>query len=88
MNIKIYGADWCQDCIITKEFLSSKNIRFKYISITNNNKAISLIEKINNGKRIIPTLDIDGKIYVNPGVNKLISIIDKKLNLQKLNKNT
>ena len=27
------------------------------------------------GKRIIPTIDIDEKIYVNPGISKLSKII-------------
>ena len=33
------------------------------------------IEKANNGKRIIPTLDIDGVIYSNPGISRLMKII-------------
>ena len=77
MNIKMYGADWCSDCIIAKEFLKSKGIEFEYIVITNNEEAINFIKKVNNGKRVIPTLDIDGKIYVNPGINGLMNIIQE-----------
>ena len=75
MDIKIYGADWCPDCVNAKNFLSSKGIDFEYIIITNNDEAIAFLEKVNNGKRIIPTLDIDGEIYTNPGISKLIKII-------------
>ena len=32
---------------------------------------------INNGKRVIPTIDIDGQIYSNPGINKVMKIIEK-----------
>ena len=77
MKIKIYGADWCSDCINLKNFLSSREIQFEYVVITDNHEAISFIETINNGKRIIPTIDIDGEIYVNPGINKVIKIIEK-----------
>ena len=78
MNIKIYGADWCPDCINAKNFLKSKGIEFEYIVITDNNEAIAFLEKVNNGKRIIPTLDIDGKIYTNPGINGLMKILENK----------
>ncbi len=76
MKIKIYGADWCSDCIHLKKFLISKNIPFKYIVITKNPEAISFLEKVNHGKRIIPTLDVDGKIYANPGISELMKIIE------------
>jgi thioredoxin reductase (NADPH) len=76
MNIKIYGADWCPDCVTAKKFLNSKEVEFEYIDITDNKEAIALIEKINNGKRIIPTLMIDGVSYTNPGINGLIKILE------------
>ena len=75
MNIKVYGADWCSDCITTKRFLEEKGIEFEYIIITNNQQAINFLEKVNNGKRIIPTLDIEGVIYTNPGISGLMKII-------------
>ena len=75
MNIKMYGADWCSDCIHAKNFLNSKKIEFEYINITNNDNAITFLEKVNNGKRVIPTLEIDGEIYVNPGIKALMKII-------------
>ena len=75
MDIKMYGADWCSDCVHAKKFLNSKGIIFEYIVITDNDDAIAFVERVNNGKRIIPTLDIDGEIHVNPGINGLMKII-------------
>ncbi|MDP7567772.1 MAG: glutaredoxin family protein [Flavobacteriales bacterium] len=75
MNIKIYGADWCSDCLVAKRFLDEKGIKYEYIIITDNDDAITFLEKVNNGKRVIPTLDIDGEIYTNPGINGLMKII-------------
>tara|TARA_X000000368_G_C22840376_1_gene627365 strand:+ start:497 stop:730 length:234 start_codon:yes stop_codon:yes gene_type:complete len=75
LKIKIYGADWCSDCVAAKDFLKSKGIKFNYIDITENQDAINILENINAGKRIIPTIDFDGKIYVNPGISKLSKII-------------
>jgi len=75
MNIKVYGADWCPDCVNTKNFLNSKGVEFDYIDITDNEQAIALVEQINNGRRVIPTLVVDGKTYTNPGIAGLMNIL-------------
>ncbi len=75
MNIKVYGADWCPDCTNAKGFLNSKGVEFEYIDITDNEAAIALVEQINNGKRIIPTLMVDGVAHTNPGINGLMKIL-------------
>ena len=75
MNIKVYGADWCSDCVTAKGFLDSKGVEFEYIDITDNQQAIALVEKINNGRRVIPTLIVDGVSFTNPGINGLMKIL-------------
>ena len=75
MNIKVYGADWCSDCVTAKKFLNSKGVDFEYIDITDNQQAINLVEKINNGRRVIPTLIVDGVSFTNPGINGLMKIL-------------
>jgi len=75
MKIKMYGADWCSDCVAAKKWLTSKKVIFEYIIITNNNDAINFLEEVSGGKRVVPTFDIDGRIYINPGINGLIKII-------------
>ena len=78
MKIKIYGADWCPDCVNAKNFLSAKGVEYEYIIITDNPEAIAFVEKINNGKRVIPTLEVDGVAYSNPGINGLMKILENK----------
>ena len=75
MNIKVFGADWCSDCVTAKRFLDSKGVEFEYIDITDNQQAINLVEKINNGRRVIPTLVVDGVSFTNPGINGLMKIL-------------
>jgi|TARA_B110000285_G_scaffold144546_1_gene161461 thioredoxin reductase (NADPH) len=75
MNIKVYGADWCSDCVTAKKFLNSKGVDFEYIDITDNQQAIAVVEKINNGRRVIPTLIVDGVSFTNPGINGLMKIL-------------
>jgi thioredoxin reductase (NADPH) len=71
----VYGADWCSDCVTAKRFLDSKGVEFSYIDITDNQQAIDLVEKINDGRRVIPTLIVDGVSFTNPGIDGLMKIL-------------
>ncbi|MCL4142968.1 UNVERIFIED_CONTAM: hypothetical protein GTU68_007938 [Idotea baltica] len=65
-TLKLYGADWCPDCRRAKSYLKENNIPFDFIDVDIDESATRLVETINNGKRIIPTLDLNGKTFTNP----------------------
>ena len=79
MEIKLYGASWCSDCVRTKSFLDIKAVDYEYIDITDNNEAIAFVEKINKGKRVIPVLMMGGVSYTNPSIDNLKKILHNKL---------
>lgn len=70
-TLKLYGADWCPDCRRAKAFLVKNNIQFEFIDVDLDEDATRLVEKINGGKRIIPTLDLNGNTLTNPSNSKL-----------------
>jgi len=74
-KIKLYGADWCPDCRRAKSFLKENQIDFEFIDVDLDRKATSLVESINNGKRIIPTLLINEKSYTNPDNDVLADVL-------------
>lgn len=74
-NVKIYGANWCPDCRRVKDFLKKNNIEFEDFNLDINPESAIIVENINNGKRIIPTLLIDEKPYSNPQNNILSEIL-------------
>ena len=65
-RVQLYGANWCPDCRRAKSYLSDHGINFQYIDIDQHDWAIAAVEEINQGKRVIPTVLIDGKPYSNP----------------------
>lgn len=73
--IKLYGADWCPDCLRVKSFLSKNNMQFEFIDVDINKEATNLVEQINHGKRIIPTLIINEKTYSNPDNSELAIVL-------------
>lgn len=70
-EITLYGADWCPDCRRAKSFLNDNNISYNFIDVDLDKAATQRVEEINNGKRIIPTLIINGKTYTNPDNTQL-----------------
>ncbi len=74
-KIIVYGAQWCPDCRRTKDFLDKQKIDFEYVNVDVSLEASALVEQINKGKRIIPTLLIDGKSYTNPQNHELSKVL-------------
>ncbi len=65
--IVVYGADWCPDCSRAKQYLGEQMVNFRWVDIERDPEARAYVERVNNGKRIIPTIVFeDGSILVEP----------------------
>ncbi|NER12958.1 FAD-dependent oxidoreductase [Leptobacterium flavescens] len=82
--IQLYGADWCPDCRRAKSYLKDNEINFQFIDVDEHDWATTKVEKINNGKRIIPTILINNVAYTNPDNAYLRDIL--KLDAEKQTK--
>jgi len=66
-DITIYGADWCSDVRRAKAFLDQRQIEYKWVDTDQDSEARAYVERVNNGKRVIPTIVFgDGSILVEP----------------------
>ena len=74
-KITFYGADWCHDCKRAKAYLNENNIAYDFVDVDIDQKATDLVETINNGKRIIPTIVINDKPFTNPKNDILASVL-------------
>ena len=74
-DLKLFGADWCPDCRRAKAFLNENSIDFEFIDVDIDKDATRLVEKINKGKRIIPTLVVNNKSLTNPDNATLASAL-------------
>ncbi len=74
-EIVMYGADWCPDCRRAKSFLEENGIEYEYRDTELDENAVEIVERLNNGKRIIPTFEILGQTYTNPDNAMLASAL-------------
>ena len=66
-RIRMYGAPWCPDCRLSKQFLNEHRVLYEWNDIDKDEKARAYVQEINNGKQIIPTIVFpDGSILVEP----------------------
>ena len=78
-EIIIYGTTWCPDCKRAKQFFGEQRIPYFNIDIEQHPEGLALIEQLNQGKRIIPTIVFpDGSILAEPSNAQLA----EKLGLQ------
>jgi len=62
-SIKIYTTTQCSDCRAAKRFLAEQLISYEEINIEEDFAAAEVVAQMNEGKRSVPTFDIDGKFF-------------------------
>jgi thioredoxin reductase (NADPH) len=75
-RIILYGADWCPDCKRAKAFLDGHGLHYQFIDVDKYRWATQKVERINNGKRIIPTILVDGAPHTNPDNARLTELLN------------
>jgi thioredoxin reductase (NADPH) len=78
-NLTVYGATWCSDCKRAKKFLGEQRVHYNWVDVEQDAEGLALVERVNSGKRIIPTIMFDDEsILVEPSNAELAA----KLGLQ------
>jgi thioredoxin reductase (NADPH) len=66
-GITLYGTTWCPDCKQAKQFLGEQRIAYTFADIENDPAGQAVVERLNHGRQIIPTIVFpDGSILVEP----------------------
>ena len=66
-NIKMYGTVWCSDCKRSKKFFGEQRVHYDFIDIDEEPAGLKIVEELNEGKQIIPTIVFDdGSTLVEP----------------------
>ena len=66
-HLIVYGTTWCPDCKRSKQFLGEQRIHYDWVDIEKDAEAMTYVEQVNQGKRIIPTIVFpDGSILAEP----------------------
>ncbi|MCA1593137.1 MAG: NrdH-redoxin [Acidobacteria bacterium] len=61
--IKMYTTTWCGDCRNAKRFLQGQSIAYEEINIEEQEGAAERVMSLNDGKRKVPTFEVDGRAF-------------------------
>lgn len=75
MSVRVYTTQWCSDCWRAKRFLQENGVDFSEIDIEQDDEAVELVMAKNDGKRRVPTFEVDGAYYGNPTIPELARIV-------------
>jgi mycoredoxin len=62
-TIRIYTTSWCPDCYRAKSFLKQRGVTFEEINIEHTPGAAEFVMSSNQGKRRVPTFEVDGRTF-------------------------
>jgi mycoredoxin len=61
-RIVMYTTTWCGDCRAAKRFLAGRGIPYEEVDIEQHAEAAEIVMRLNDGMRMVPTLDVEGTI--------------------------
>ncbi|MGB0036286.1 MAG: glutaredoxin family protein [Candidatus Acidiferrales bacterium] len=62
-EITVYSTCWCGDCRRVKQFLRERKIAFREVNVDESPEAEELILRVNDGRRKVPTVEVDGRYF-------------------------
>jgi len=70
-GVKVYGTEACEDTSATCNNLDSLGVQYQYIDVEADAKAQAWVKEQNGGKQKTPTVDVRGRILIEPSEREL-----------------
>ncbi len=65
-QVTVYGADWCGDTSMTRNYLKKLGVPFQYVNVDKQPEGAEWVREQNGGKQKLPTVDVAGKVLSMP----------------------
>ncbi|MGH2697975.1 MAG: glutaredoxin family protein [Actinomycetota bacterium] len=73
--VTMYTTSWCGYCRRLERQLEGAGIAVQKIDIEAQEQFGARIERETGGYRTVPTLEIEGELYVNPSFNQVVRVV-------------
>jgi glutaredoxin len=70
-NVTVYGSKDCGDTIRAMRFMDDRQISYEFKDVDESPELNDYIAKLNHGKRVMPTIQIDNEFLINPSDSAL-----------------
>ncbi len=76
-NIAVYGSQQCPDTIRARKWLDSEQVQYEFKDLDESPELNDYVADLNNGKRVIPAIQIDNSVLINPSEQELASAVQQ-----------
>ena len=74
-TITLYTTRTCGPCRRLKRGLDEAGVPFREVDVNGVPTVAARIERATGGYRIVPTVEIDGRLLVNPQVDEILRLV-------------
>ena len=76
-NVTVYGSHSCPDTERAVDFLDSKQIAYEFKDVDKFPEYNDYIAGLNAGKRVMPTVQVNNDVLINPSDDELGDAVGK-----------
>ena len=77
-DVVVYGSDWCGYSTHLVHTLKALGVAYHYVDVDESPEDEQRIANWNNGRAIVPTINLQGEIFVNPDDSTLFQELKKR----------
>lgn len=74
-NIAVYGSRQCSDTTRALGWLDGQQVQYEFKDLDESPELNDYVADLNNGKRVMPTIQIDNEILINPSDRELAAAV-------------
>jgi mycoredoxin len=76
-DVVLYTLPYCPDCRDVRRYLTEHGVPFTEVDLARTPGAVEDMLRINGNRRSAPTVQIRGKVLVDPDLERLAAALDK-----------
>jgi thioredoxin reductase (NADPH) len=76
-NVTVYGSRNCPDTTRALRFLDRQEVPYEFRDLAESPELDSYVAALNQGKRVLPTIQIDNAVLINPSDQELGSVVQQ-----------
>jgi glutaredoxin len=76
-NVTVYGSRACPDTGRATRFLDAHDIPYEFKSVDDFPEYDAFLAGLNGGRRVIPTVQINNEVFINPSDADLGAAVEK-----------
>lgn len=76
-NVAVYGSHQCPDTTRALQWLDGHQVQYEFKDLDESPELNEYIADLNNGKRVMPTIQIDNEILINPSDRELAAAVQQ-----------